>query len=194
VIVESRRSQHLAETIRAHMQMLPGWDMRHLADLTFPDPRDDYNRLLTSTSFWARFESSGRVLIFQHDSMLLRHGVDEFLDWAYAGAPWPADAPWGRPERKGGNGGLSLRNPRKMLELCSSVPWQPSRENEDSFFVGNRESVGGRLAPLDVCQRFSCETMFALGTLGYHAIDRYLSPDEVHMIKSQYSQPDPAQA
>ena len=81
-----------------------------------------------------------------------------------------------------------------MLELCSSMPWQPSRGNEDSFFVGNLESGGGRFAPLDVCQRFSCETMLALGTLGYHAIDRYLSPDEVHMIKSQYSQSDPAQA
>jgi hypothetical protein len=44
----------------------------------------------------------------------------------------------------------------------------------------------GILAPLDVSQRFSVESRFALGTLGYHRIDTYLTEDEQKQIKEQY--------
>lgn len=142
----------------------------------------DYNKLMTSISFWEYLEEYDRVLIFQQDSMLLRSGIEEFLKWDYVGAPWFDGAPWQHPKRKGGNGGLSLRNPKNTLTLLRSKPYNPSMGNEDVYYSHNLQNV----APLEVCERFSCETVYKLGTLGYHAIQKYLSSEEVNNIINQY--------
>jgi hypothetical protein len=31
-----------------------------------------------------------------------------------------------------------------------------------------------------------CETIFNLGSLGYHAIDKYLTNEQINQIKTQY--------
>jgi hypothetical protein len=58
---------------------------------------------------------------------------------------------------------------------------------EDIFFCLRLiKHNAGKLAPLDVSQRFSVESRFELGTLGYHRIDAYLTEDEQKQIKEQY--------
>ena len=139
---------------------------------------NDYNRILTRAKFWENFLDYDRVLICQMDSGLLRKGIEEFLEWDYVGAPW-------KFQRHGGNGGLSIRNPKVMHEICCTHVWTPGMAYEDVWFCN---IMYGKydLAPRAICEKFSVETIFQLGTLGYHNIDGYLTRREVKEIREQY--------
>ena len=200
VIVETRNLPDLVQIIRDHMRMLDeSWGLHIFCSWknylplrkAFPEarifwlPRSrfsfwKYNRLLTSRRFWEKIKGD-KVLVFQPDSMLLRKGVDEFLEWDYVGAPWAH-------LDEGGNGGLSLRSKAVMLSIVSRFPYEKgSSVPEDVYFCTHiREIEGARLAPREVCQRFACEMLPAFGTLGYHAIDRYLDEETCHRIRTQY--------
>lgn len=141
---------------------------------------NDYNKLMTSRHLWESIPFD-KVLIFQQDSDLLRPGVEEFLEWDYIGAPWQF-------QQHGGNGGLSLRSKEMMLRIIDGKPYEgPGVDGyEDVYFSNNMERFGGKLAPREICKKFSVESIFELGTLGYHAIDKYLNHDQVKQIKTQY--------
>lgn len=139
---------------------------------------NDYNRLLTSTFFWDKLQQYGRVLIFQTDSKILRKGIEEFYQFDYIGSPW-------KFQDKGGNGGLSLRNPKIMQEIIRSVPYN-GNPYEDVWFSNNMEKFGN-LAPRNICKKFSCETIFELGTWGFHAINNYMTNEQIKEIENQYS-------
>lgn len=139
-------------------------------------PIDDYNKQLASPGFWEKLVKYERVLIFQQDSGILKPGIEEFLQWSYVGAPWFKGASWSHKDRVGGNGGLSIREPKEMLRVCER--WNPSKGNEDIFFTHHCNNV----APYEVCKKFSVETEFQLNTFGYHAIDKYLSKSQVDQI------------
>jgi hypothetical protein len=139
-----------------------------------------YNKLLTNLHFWSEFTNYDRVLIFQHDSGLLRHGIEQFYSYDYIGAPW-------KFQQHGGNGGLSLRNPTVMKELLYLYPYHNNTINED-VYISNimfQKNIGN-LAHREACNLFSVETIFQLNTLGYHAIDKYHDPLRVKMIIEQY--------
>lgn len=133
-----------------------------------------YNKLLTSLDFWNVLNYE-RVLIFQHDSGLLREGITEFLEYDFIGAPikhikYPAL-----------NGGLSLRNPKKMIEVIEGLKYNETiHGNEDMYFCNHM-----KVAPIEEARKFSCETMFELGTLGFHAIEKWLTKQQVLTIKNQ---------
>ena len=77
--------------------------------------RYDYNALLTSAEFYRAIPTEIH-LIFQTDTVILsehRHFLRMFLRYDYVGAPWKNG--WV------GNGGLSLRNTAKMLEICEQI-------------------------------------------------------------------------
>lgn len=141
---------------------------------------NDYNALMTSKQLWEMIPFD-KVLIFQQDAKLLKYGIEEFTEWDYVGAPW-------KFQQHGGNGGLSLRSKEMMLKIITSAPYQgPSIDGyEDVYFSNNMEKFGGKLAPREVCEQFSVEGIFKLGTLGYHAIDKYLNHEQVKQIKNQY--------
>lgn len=82
-------------------------------DTTFPD-HADVSVFLTKPWLWEHFASADRVLLFQADSILCAKSaarVDDFADWDLVGAPIAPQFGVGY------NGGLSLRNPKLMLEL-----------------------------------------------------------------------------
>lgn len=141
---------------------------------------DDYNRMLTKKEIWEAIPFDN-VLIFQQDARLLRTGIEEFLEWDYVGAPW-------RFQQHGGNGGLSIRSKEMMLKIIKEIPYQGAGVHgyEDVYFSNHMEKIGGKLAPREVCEKFSCESIFKLGTLGYHAIEKHLNHNEVKQIKTQY--------
>lgn len=186
VIVENRlNDKDLAAVVKRHKDFLSNdWCIIPLkANIQSPA---DYNTFITSVRFWEPLTEFNRVLIFQHDSGLLRTGIEEFMEYDYVGAPWKKEAPWARKDRAGGNDGLSLRCPKKSLDLIRESGYHPRHGNEDVWFTHNLEKVGGVVAPYEVCKRFSVETEYQLGTLGYHAIDKHLSPKECEQIFSQY--------
>lgn len=162
-----------------HMPFLKGWEWVHLK----PDihSAQDYNRFITSLDFWRSLECEW-VLIVQHDSGILREGIEEFtsLGYSYCGAPWGKNAPWARKDRAGGNGGISLRRVPDHLELLKKKIYTPDQGNEDVYFSHNLKNV----APYEVCKKFSVETQFELGTFAYHAIDKYFP--NYYRILEQY--------
>lgn len=195
VIVETRNLYNLVEIIENHMKYLPDdWGLtifhsslneqvlkNNFIGVKFVNLLVDtidnmhYNKLLTSVSFWEEVPYD-KVLVFQSDSMLLRKGVEDFLEWDYVGGPW-------KFQIHGGNGGLSLRSKKAMIDVINSVDYDKSiHGNEDVYYSNFIEGV----APREVCEKFSCETIFKLGTLGYHAIDKWLTEEECSQIKTQY--------
>lgn len=55
--------------------------------------------------------------------------------------------------------------------------------NEDMFFSRYVKNV----APREVNEKFACETVFKLGTMGCHAIDEWLTPEQCEQIREQYN-------
>ena len=180
VIVDNRHSiSHIAAV--NHSRFIPdSWPVILFREFEFLS-NNDYNRILTSTSFWKDLKLD-KVLIFQHDSQLLRHGIEEFLEYDFIGAPLyhiPMPAM---------NGGLSLRNTSKMLEIIEKYPYQgmPIHGNEDIYFCNHMNLVGGKLPTKEVAQQFSVETIFELGSLGVHAIEKWHTPEKCEEILNQY--------
>ena len=153
--------------------------------------------VMTTPEFWKDYFDYERVLIFQRDTSILRGGIEGFFEYDYVGAPCYNFV----RDQTIQNGGLSLRNPRVMEYICRLHGWK--NDIQDMMVVGQYSSASffaediffclrlikhnaGKLAPLDVSQRFSVESRFELGTLGYHRIDAYLTEDEQKQIKEQY--------
>lgn len=199
-ICETRPKQNLLNVINNHLEFTPESDLfiyhgrhnrylktiypqAHLTEIQGEFNERSYNELLTSTSFWERFLDYEKVIIFQHDSAILRFGIEEFInmDVDYLGSPWL----W-PPYR--GNGGLSLRSPKVMKEICEDMKWNPTLGNEDVAICNHmlRNNIGV-LGSIEECESFACETIFKLGTWGYHAISEHLTPEECKSIKNQYN-------
>lgn len=79
---------------------------------------------LTQPWFWDQFASADRVLLFQADSVICANSeasIEDFAHWDLVGAPIASQYGVGY------NGGLSLRNPRAMLDVIND-PAVPSFE------------------------------------------------------------------
>ena len=191
VIIETRNYARIPEIVEDHLKYLPGFELvvycsknniKHFDQFNCQkyfvnvNNLSDYNRLMTSLNFWDKLKKFNRVLIFQTDSRILREGIDEFLGYSYIGAPW-------KFQDHGGNGGVSVRNPKTMIEIIKKTPYTPFLGFEDVYF-SNHITEG--LAPREVCKKFSCETIFEMGTFAYHAIETHLNHEQVEKIKNQY--------
>lgn len=138
-----------------------------------------YNVLLKSAALWRRLARDGRVarvLTVQDDGMLALPGLDDdaaMLAQDFLGAPWTRaqDAYRRLMEDAGvdagfvGNGGLSLRNPAAMLEICEAEQARLARTlfnnnlqplPEDVFFAVAL-ARRGRAPPRELAARFAFE-------------------------------------
>lgn len=179
VIVENRFD--VDAIVEAHKKYLHiDWNVLHF-DAPISSERE-YNLLLTSKEFWENIPFD-KVLIFQHDSLLLRHGIEDFLQYDFVGAPiFHEHLPMPCM-----NGGLSLRSKSKMLEVIEKIPYDYNLHgNEDIYFCRGIEKIGGNLPTKEGAQSFSVESVFSLGSLGCHAIDKYLTPEQCELILNQY--------
>ena len=122
VIIDNRPSKRLDDIIDEHRRFLPeDWEIIHIKDKPISD-LTDYNNILISKEFWESMPD--KVLIFQHDSQLLRPGIEDFLDYDYIGAPILDCGCF--------NGGLSLRDTKMMLRVIEEIPYDGS--HEDMYF------------------------------------------------------------
>ena len=201
-IVETRALTDLVEIIRdKHLKYLPegtqliilhSKENEQILKDAFPNAGfslleglnsvNDYNSVLTCPEVWKQLEIYSKVLVFQSDSELLKEGIEEFMvpEISFIGARWA----W-NPNHIG-NGGLSLRDPKIMSEVISRVPWDGSL-NEDHYFTkAMYDHKIGQLATHEMAEKFSVEAVFGLGSLGYHAIDKWLTPLQCQEIRLQY--------
>lgn len=135
---------------------------------------NEYNDLLCSQDFWKKIKSCGakQSLIFQSDTLLLKNNIDDFLHYDYVGAPWHIK--WmGMLEV--GNGGLSLRNVDKMLDITKYCPRLQYMKNEDVYFCYWCIMREFKVAPVDVAKKFAVESVYYDSPCGLHKphIDKF---------------------
>lgn len=119
-----------------------------------------HTQFLKTIEFWERVRGD-KVLIFQTDSILLRNGVEEFLDYDYIGGPWakPKDGVYV------GNGGLSLRTRKKMIETLEKYP-NDTENFEDIFFSIHLNGQG--IPSVEIAKKFSVEDTYYSNPMGIH--------------------------
>lgn len=138
---------------------------------------NDYNKFIASKSF-VELIPTETFLIFQTDTMICQSEKDliyEFIKYDYVGAPW----------RKGlgsiggyvGNGGLSLRQKTKMLEIINKVPYkvklaQPNLAKpnlaEDLYYCGIYHKIPMYKPTWEQAKLFSMETEYSSRAFGLH--------------------------
>ncbi len=71
--------------------------------------REEYSIMLLQSDFYRRFEGE-KLLVMQEDTLIFESLPEKFLEYDYIGAPFS--------NYQIGNGGLSLRDKGKMIEVC----------------------------------------------------------------------------
>ena len=192
VYVETRPYPDLKQNILGQIKFLPDWPLyifcsphnQHLfGDIAaryfhcVVRSLPEYNRLLTSARFWHTIQAD-KCLIFQHDTGILKPWDATFEQYDYIGAPWKFQA-------HGGNGGLSWRNVNVMRQIIAENHYT-GNPYEDVWFCNIMFQQNMNLAPREVCESFAVETIFRLGTFGFHAIENWLSKEQCNLIRNQY--------
>lgn len=135
---------------------------------------NEHSRYMEGSEFWKQVKGT-KALIFQTDSLLLRSGIDDFLEYDYVGAPWrkPKENQWV------GNGGLSLRTVSKMIEICEN---NTVTEDilEDIYFMKYMKGIG--VADIETAMRFSMEDVFSPNPLGVHNPIRHIGPEQLKKV------------
>lgn len=193
IIVETRKNSNLewvCRTVKHHLN----WKIRFFCSHESKDcvenveksiiPRHiDYSGILKDIEFWKDIDEE-HILVFQHDSFVLRSGIEEFVGYDYIGPPWYWTYGDFKDKRykdlkdfkQGGNGGFSLRKKSAMMRIIESNP--PYYEYEDMYF----SNALSEDVPLDIKKKFAVESMFYENPLGVHQIHRYLSKDQIKKI------------
>jgi hypothetical protein len=196
VIVEPREHPALGMAIQSVATTLPHWPITlfhgqknadyakftvgslgldiHYVEMPVPNMEvKHYNRLLTHSWFYRRFESCEFMLIFQTDSMLFPqcpYSVEDFMYYDYIGAPWKHYA------HKGGNGGLSLRKIDSFIKAITLNPWSPSTHGNEDLYYSHQDDF--KYASYDISRRFSVESCFSATPFGAHKFWNYLNKEE----------------
>jgi hypothetical protein len=166
-----------------------------------------YQYLFMSESFWNAVYGK-KVLVFQPDTLLTRHGIEQFLEYDFVGAPWTRGGLAQLANSAGGimgNGGLSLRTVSFMKQCVRPGAFAAQRvdsrirarqycTNEDIVFaycLTGEPTI--KLPPRSVAEQFSVETGFYATPLGLHAIWRHLPAEQVQAIFDTIVYPDVAE-
>jgi hypothetical protein len=154
---------------------------------------DIYNKLLTSVDFWDSIDYE-KVLIIQDDGILLRKGIDKFLQYDFMGSPW-LEGPGNEYIKKNvnsdmcGNGGFSLRTVSKMKDVVNNTTEEEKRilfynninnSPEDIFFSKNLKKMNNVKMPSSRdASFFGSEEILNIDSLGIHKVWCYHSPDSI---------------
>jgi hypothetical protein len=153
---------HGTKNIEQILNITKNWNNVSLVNLGTDNlTKREYNNMMMTTDFWNKVNGK-KILSFQNDSILLKGGIDQFLKYDYIGAPWVKS-------KEGyfvGNGGLSLRNKDKMIEICTLNDDKSNIPQEDIFFVKNLKGEG--VADIETAYNFSMEDIFSEHAMGLH--------------------------
>lgn len=156
---------------------------------------DVYNSIMEDVEFWQGLYDLGfdKCLVIQDDGMLIKPGIEKFLEYDYVGAPW-ADDISNKYIKENinsdlvGNGGLSLRTVSKMVQICEEYDREKyqlfyhniNRMPEDVYFVKYMNKVEGRVAPRAEAVEFACEQVLNPSAIGFHKVWSYHKPSDIY--------------
>ena len=148
---------------------------------------EEYNGILTSTSFYDLFRPCPVILVIQTDTLSRKRIPKSLVEkYSYVGAPWWGPQNHGPPDAVVGNGGYSLRDVESCRRVCESMTFSTAEDmNEDLFFAkylrlsdkeSPQESKRKTLAPADVARAFSVEQVPHDDPSGMHQAWRFHLP------------------
>ena len=152
---------------------------------------DVYNDILKSKDFWESIESE-KTLIIQDDGVLLRTGIEHFLEYDYIGASWVDNVAneyikTHITEDLVGNGGFSLRTNSKMIEVCENFKKEKNwlfyknitHIPEDVYFIYGLKHLKTpvNIPKYDKGTEFASEEVCHMGSLGVHKVWAYHMSD-----------------
>jgi len=132
-----------------------------------------YSKFLSKLDFW-NLLTGKHILLYQEDSIIFKHNIEDFLYFDYIGAPWGL----GKNDNNSGvgNGGLSLRTKDIMIQIINKKSMDTTIFNsntleymkntksfvppEDVYFTKNMEDFNiGILADRNSATKFSTESI-----------------------------------
>ena len=143
---------------------------------------EKYNNIYTSQEFWQICLTYGceHALTFQCDTLLFKDNVDDFIEYDYIGAPFSTRLGLVHGFSKHfnmnsllriGNGGLSIRNVHKMIEIIQKYASTRGYLNEDIFFGIVFVKYNYHIPDVETASKFSVESMFYNDPCGIHKPD-----------------------
>ena len=151
------------------------------SNITLKD-HESVSQFLTRSWLWERLAPHKHILFFQADSILCANSpfmVEDFLHYDFVGAP--IDPNYGH----GYNGGLSLRNREKFLEVTQRWNFtgngtEGSRFEDQWFYeklqelpTGPHSEPGANLPSWEVATKFAVETIWHKQPFGLHQVSRW---------------------
>ena len=137
-----------------------------------------YNNICYDPLFWKDLYGEN-ILLYQEDSILFTHKIDDFLRYDYVGAPWNLNV---SSKYRVGNGGLSLRNKRVILSILEKNRKLDTLEDiqrrtmfpnydrlpEDVFFAKEIRDETGNVPSVSIASFFSTEHIVNKDSFGGH--------------------------
>lgn len=144
--------------------------------------QSEYSNYLCKLEFWNLLVGE-KILLYQEDTCIFKHNINDFLEWDYIGAPWNLsqnDTP-----NCVGNGGFSLRTKQCMIDVINTISLENTTFNnstlnymstsnltdgpEDVYFSLNMQKYNiGKVAPYEVAFNFASESVYNPNSLGGH--------------------------
>lgn len=146
--------------IKKKLSSIPNIHYTNYGENSIKD-REDYSNILKKKDFWQKVNGE-KILIFQTDSLLIKFGIQEFIDYDYVGAPWskPKDGVYV------GNGGLSLRSKSKMINIIDK--YSDDDNNLEDIFFSIHINEFGTSPNLEKAKTFSVEDIYYDDPIGIH--------------------------
>jgi hypothetical protein len=165
-----KNSSTLRPLISTERIILTEWDTEITNDFI-----KNTNKLFTNITFWQQIQGD-KVLFFQIDSIMCSnspHKITDYLQYDYIGAPWDIKSCCGTKEAPVGNGGFSLRNRIKTIQLLQMIQWDENKDTlpEDLWYAINlRRYLNASIAPIDIAKTFSVESIFYSHPMAVHKL------------------------
>ena len=135
---------------------------------------DEYSKTLLDYKFWEKIPGEN-ILIFQSDTIFLRSITNEEIQEKYSKFPMigPVSVNFEDNEKFIINGGFSLRNKKKMIELSKNKIINSNIE--DWFFTEQiRYHYPSLLPTIDECHDFAIESFGNMSKAkGLHGTDKF---------------------
>ena len=151
----------------------------------------EYSKLFTTKSMIYDYINTDMFLVFQTDSMIFKQNAEliyDFFDYDYVGAPWIVTNYYPTSQCDFiGNGGFSLRNKTKMLEIIQKINWNNltlfTDKLEDLYFSRKYNDIVVKKPQYNKATTFCVDEVFSQFTFACH---RVWVHNHYHLFKQYY--------
>jgi hypothetical protein len=190
-----------------------GNNASYITDFYLPSSKfviDNYNDMLKNPIFWKTLKKNEveKVLFVQDDGMLVKKGMEkEFFEYDYVGSPWNKEWKNENPNKYifeninpqlVGNGGVSLRNVKKMEHCCEKYKNiskqlhydRLQQQPEDVFFSYCCMQEKMNIPGYDIARKFAAEQVWdpksGIVPYGFHKPWVYHGVHSVNALFTSY--------